>query len=119
MQETKKSGWLFYVIAVVCGVLAGITHIIIQDPLLTSLVVLISTMFLGFMRPDKPWRWLLIVGLLVPVVMLTANALHHYRTLTRAGLAGSILIMLPGVAGAYGGHFGRKFIGVMFQGKQE
>jgi hypothetical protein len=107
------------VIAVVCGVLAGITHITVQDPLLTSLVVLISTMFLGFMRPEKPWRWLLIVGLLVPVVMLTANALHYYRTLTRAGLAGSILIMLPGVAGAYGGHFGRKFIGVMFQGKQE
>ncbi len=106
-------------IAVVCGVLAGITHITVQDPLLTSLVVLISTMFLGFMRPEKPWRWLLIVGLLVPVVMLTANALHYYRTLTRAGLAGSILIMLPGVAGAYGGHFGRKFIGVMFQGKSD
>ena len=64
-------------------------------------------------------RWLLIVGLMVPVVMLSANALHYYRTLTRAGLAGSILIMLPGVAGAYGGHFGRKFIGVMFQGKLE
>jgi hypothetical protein len=119
VQETKKNDWLFYVIACVCGVLAGITHITIQDPLLTSLVVLISTMFLGFMRPERPWRWLLIVGLLVPIVMLTANALHYYRTLTRAGLAGSILIMLPGVAGAYGGHFGRKFIGVMFQGKQE
>ena len=120
MAEHKKSSDLiFYIISVVCGVLAGITHITIEDPLLTSLVVLISTMFLGFMRPEKPWRWLLIVGLLVPVVMLTANALHYYRTLTRAGLAGSILIMLPGVAGAYGGHFGRKFIGVMFQGKQE
>jgi TctA family transporter len=51
--------------------------------------------------------------------MLAGNVLHYYRTLTRAGLAGSILIMLPGIAGAYGGHFGRKFIGVMFQGKQE
>jgi TctA family transporter len=118
-EQRNSSDILFYLTAVVCGLLSGITHITIEDPLLTSLVVLISTMFLGFMRPEKPWRWLLIVGLLVPVVMLTANALHYYRTLTRAGLAGSILIMLPGVAGAYGGHFGRKFIGVMFQGKQE
>jgi hypothetical protein len=119
VHETKKNNWLFYVIAVFCGVLAGIAHITIGDPLLTSLVVLISTMFLGFMRPERPWRWLLIVGLLVPVVMLTANVLHYYRTLTRAGLAGAILIMLPGIAGAYGGHFGRRFIGVMFQGKQD
>jgi hypothetical protein len=119
VQETKKSDWLFYIIAVICGVLGGVAHITIGDPLLTALVVLISTMFLGFMRPDKPWRWLLIVGLLVPVVMLSANALHYYKTLTRAGLAGSILIMLPGIAGAYGGHFGRRVIGVMFQGKQE
>jgi hypothetical protein len=119
VQEKKKSDWLFYIVAVVCGVLAGIVHITIEDPLLTSLVVLISTMFLGFMRPERPWRWLLIVGLLVPTVMLSANALHYYRTLNRSGLAGSILVMLPGVAGAYGGSFGRKFIGVMFQGKQE
>lgn len=119
MPERSKSDLLFYVIAVICGVLAGIAHITIGDPLLTSLVVLISTMVLGFMRPERPWRWLLIVGLLVPVVMLAGNVLHYYRTLTRAGLAGSILIMLPGIAGAYGGHFGRKFIGVMFQGKQE
>ena len=118
-QKTKKRDVLFYIIAVVCGVLAGIAHITIGDPLLTSLVVLMSTMFLGFIRPEKPWRWLLIVGLLVPVVMITGNLLHYYQTLTRAGLAGSILVMLPGVAGAYGGYFGRKFIGVMFQGKPE
>jgi hypothetical protein len=114
-----KRDWLFYVIAVIFGVLAGVVHIVVEDPLLTALVVLISTMFLGFVRPEKPWRWLLIVGLLVPIVMLGANALRYYRTLTRAGLAGSILIMLPGIAGAYGGHFGRRFIGVMFQGKQD
>ena len=107
-----------YIIAVVCGILAGIVHITIGDPLLTALVVLISTMSLGFVRPERPWRWTLVVGLAVPVVMLTANALHYYQTLTRAGLAGSILIMLPGIAGAYGGSVGRRFIRVMFQGKE-
>jgi hypothetical protein len=117
--EPKTRDVLFYGIAIICGVLGGIVHITIGDPLLTSLVVLISTMVLGFMRPQRPWRWLLIVGLLVPVVMLTANTLDYYRTLTRAGLYGSVLIMLPGIAGAYGGSFGRKFIRVMFQGKED
>jgi hypothetical protein len=107
-----------YFIAVVCGILAGIVHITIGDPLLTALVVLISTMGLGFTRPERPWRWVLLVGLLVPVVMLTANLLHYYRTLTRAGLYGSVLIILPGIAGAFGGSFGRKFVRVMFQGKE-
>lgn len=108
-----------YIIAVICGIFAGIVHVTIGDPLLTSLVVLISTMSLGFACPERPWRWTLVVGLIVPVVMLIANALHYYETLTRAGLAGSILIMLPGIAGAYGGAVGRKFIGVMFQGKEK
>jgi hypothetical protein len=107
-----------YIIGVICGILAGIVHITIGDPLLTALVVLISTMALGFARPERPWRWTLIVGLAVPVVMLIANALHYYQTLTRAGLAGSILIMLPGIAGAYGGSVGRRFVRVMFQGKE-
>ncbi len=108
-----------YIIAVVCGVLAGIVHITIGDPLLTALVVLVSTMSLGFARPERPWRWVLIVGLLVPVVMLGANVAHYYQTLTRAGLYGSVLIILPGIAGAYGGSFGRKFVRVMFQGKDD
>lgn len=107
-----------YIIAVICGILAGIVHITIGDPLFTSLVVLISTMSLGFARPERPWRWTLIVGLMVPIIMLAGNILHYYETLTRAGLAGSILIMLPGIAGAYGGSVGRKFVRVMFQGKE-
>lgn len=108
-----------YIIAVICGILSGIVHITIGDPLLTALVVLVSTMGLGFARPERPWRWLLIVGLLVPTVMLSANLLHYYETLTRAGLYGSVLIMLPGIAGAFGGSFMRKFVRVMFQGKED
>ncbi len=107
-----------YIIAVICGIFAGFVHVTVGDPLLTSLVVLISTMSLGFARPERPWRWTLIVGLMVPIVMLSANLSHYYETLTRAGLAGSILIMLPGIAGAYGGSVGRRFVRVMFEGKE-
>ncbi len=121
MQEKKevRRDTLFYLVAVLCGIAAGAVHVAIEDPLLTALVVLVSTMTLGFLRPEKPWRWTLIVGLMVPVVMLTANAVGYYKTLTRAGLYGSVLIILPGFAGAFGGFFGRKFIRVMFQGKED
>ena len=112
--ETKNGDAVFYGIAVVLGMLCGVVHVGVRDPLLTALSVLVSTMFLGYMRPSRPWRWVLLVGLCVPAVMTGANLMGYYRDLSRAGLYGSVLIMLPGVAGAFGGHFGRRFVGVMF-----
>jgi hypothetical protein len=105
---------VYYVLAVVLGILGGMLHVALRDPLLTALLVLSSTMFLGFMRPSRPWRWVLLVALLVPLVMIAANLLNYYRELTRAGIFGSALITLPAVAGAYGGHFGRGFMRLMF-----
>ena len=112
--ETQNGDAVFYGIAVALGILCGVVHVGVRDPLLTALSVLVSTMFLGYMRPSRPWRWVLLVGLFVPAVMTGANLMGYYRDLSRAGLYGSVLIMLPGVAGAFGGHFGRRFIGVMF-----
>jgi hypothetical protein len=112
--ETQNSDAVFYGIAVALGMFCGVVHVGVRDPLLTALSVLMSTMFLGYMRPSRPWRWVLLVGLFVPAVMTGANLMGYYRDLSRAGLYGSVLIMLPGVAGAFGGHFGRRFIGVMF-----
>ena len=112
--ETQRGDALFYGVAVALGTLCGVVHVGVRDPLLTALSVVASTMFLGYMLLSRPWRWVLLVGLLVPAVMTGANLMGYYRDLSRAGLYGSALIMLPGVAGAFGGHFGRRFIGVMF-----
>ena len=112
--EPEKSDAMFYGIAVVLGILCGVIHVGVRDPLFTALSVLVSTMFLGYVRPFRPWRWVLLVGLFVPAVMTGANLMGYYTDLSRAGLYGSVLIMLPGVAGAFGGHFGRAFIRVMF-----
>jgi len=112
--EPEDNDAVFYGIAVTLGMLCGVVHVGVRDPLLTALSVLVSTMFLGYMRPSRPWRWVLLVGLFVPAVMSGANLMGYYRDLSRAGLYGSALIMLPGVAGAFGGHFGRRFMRVMF-----
>lgn len=116
-SKQKSDGW-FYFIAVTMGCGSGLLHITVQDPLLTALAVLASTMLLGFLRPPRPWRWVLSVGLCVPAVMTAANLLRYYKDFSRAGLYGSALIILPGLAGAYGGHFGRTFLTIMF-GKKE
>ncbi len=111
---SAKGDAVFYGIAVVLGVGCGALHVAVRDPLLTALGVVMSTMFLGYMRPSKPWRWVLLVGLFVPILMTGANLVGYYKDLSRAGLYGSALVMLPGVAGAFGGHFGRRFMRVMF-----
>lgn len=113
-RAAKKSDTPFYIVAIAFGILAGIAHVAIGDALVTSLLVLIVTMFLGYMRPVKAWRWVLLVGAMVPLTMVAARLLHYYSTFSRAGIYGSILMVLPGFAGAYGGYFGRKFMSEVF-----
>ena len=114
LAASKSSDAVFYGIAVALGMVCGVVHIGLRDPLFTALTVLVSTMFLGYMRPSRPWRWVLLVGLFVPAVMASANLMGYYKDLSRAGLYGSALIALPGFAGAFGGHFGRAFMREMF-----
>jgi len=113
-EVREKRDGVFYAVAVVLGILSGVLQAALRDPLLTTLLVTASTMFLGFMRPPRPWRWTLIVALLVPATMIAANLLHYYSDLTRAGIYGTVLMTFPGIAGAYGGHFGRGFLRQMF-----
>ncbi len=77
------------------------------DLLLTALFVLAATMLLGALRPQRPWRWTLLVAAFVPLVQLAA-----YVALTekpyRAQIYESFLGFLTGVAGAYGGATARR-----------
>ena len=95
------------------GLCAGFLEAKFGDLLLTALFVLASTMLLGVLRPTRPWRWTVIVGVFVPVVQLIA-----YLSLTqkpyRAQIYESLLGFLPGIAGAYGGALGRRAFGILF-----
>ena len=95
------------------GVLAGWLDIKVGDLLLTAMVVLAANMVLGFMSPHRPWRWVVLVGVCVPVVEWLA-----YWFLTqkpeRAQIYESFLAFLPGIAGAYGGAVGRGVVDNLF-----
>ena len=75
-----KSGGdgFYYLLAAMSGALAGWLDIKVGDLLLTAIVVLAANMLLGVLRPRRPWRWVVLVGVFVPVVEWLA-----YRFLTQ------------------------------------
>ncbi len=94
----------FYVFAVGLGMVAGWVDIKVSDLLFTALLVLAPCMVLGLMRPTRPWRWMLVVGAMVPLADLSAFLFLSQKP-SRAQVYESFLAFLPGIAGAYGGAF--------------
>ena len=115
--KSKSSGDVFYyLLAALFGAVAGWLDINVGDLLLTAMVVLAANMLLGFLSPRRPWRWVLIVGLFVPVVEWLAYWLLTEKP-DRAQIYESFLAFLPGIAGAFGGAVGRKVVDELFSKK--
>lgn len=92
----------FYILAALAGIGTGLGDVIIDDLLFTALLALIACMLLGLLRPRWPWRWVVVVGMFIPLTELAAYLILTVKP-TRAQVYGSFLASLPGVAGAYGG----------------
>jgi hypothetical protein len=93
---------MIYLLGAGLGIAAGILDVKIGDLLLTALLVLASTLLLGMLRPERPWRWILIVGVFVPVMQLLAYVFLTVKPYP-AQIYESCLGFLTGIAGAYGG----------------
>ena len=92
----------FYLLAALCGIGVGWVDVAVDDLLFTALLVVLVCMPLGVLRPRWPWRWVLMVGVFIPLTELAAYVLLTVKP-SRAQIYGSFLAFLPGVAGAYGG----------------
>ncbi len=103
----KSSDGGVYFFGVLLGLCAGWLDVKIGDLLLTALFVLASTMLLGALRPERPWRWTFLVAIFVPLVQLAAYLLSTQKPY-RAQIYESFLGFLTGIAGAYGGAAGRR-----------
>jgi hypothetical protein len=110
-----KSDFLFYLLAVLLGALAGWVDLRFGDLLFTALLVVAPCMLLGALRPEMPWRWVLVIGICVPLVDLIG-----YWAMTqkpyRAQIYESFLAFLPGIAGAYGGAMLRSVLNNVLKG---
>lgn len=102
----QSDGWI-YILGAVLGFGAGVLDVKADDLLVTALSVLTSTMLLALLRPERPWRWVLIVGVFVPAAQLLAYIFLTEKPY-RAQIYESLLGFLPGIAGAYGGSVARK-----------
>lgn len=98
----KQTDAPFYLLAALAGIATGCVDVVLDDLLFTALLVLMSCMLLGMLRPRWPWRWVVVVGAFVPLTELAAYLIRTVKP-TRAQVYGSFLAALPGIAGAYGG----------------
>jgi hypothetical protein len=106
----------FYALAALAGVATGWVDAAVNDLLLTALLVLAACIVLGLMRPTRPWRWVVAVGVFIPLTEFAAYIVQTTRP-TRGQIYGSFLASLPGIAGAYGGSLMRGVVDNLRQGK--
>ena len=112
----RRSDAPFYLLAALCGIGTGYADVLVDDLLFTALLVLASCMLLGLLRAKWPWRWVIMVGVSVPLTELGAYLIQTVKP-ARAQIYGSFLAFLPGIAGAYGGALMRGVIDNLRQGK--
>jgi TctA family transporter len=105
-EKPRRDGW-FYALAAVCGIGAGVADVLVNDLLFTALLVLSSCMLLGLLQARWPWRWVVIVGVCIPLTEFAAYAIQSVRPM-HAQIYGAFLAFLPGIAGAYGGAIMRR-----------
>jgi len=117
LPERKAGGdTLYYVLAAIFGAAAAWTDIKVGDLLLTAMIVVAACILLGFLSPRKPWRWVLLIGICLPVFEWLAYFFLTEKP-TRAQVYESFLGFVPGIAGAYGGAIGRGVVDNLFPKK--
>jgi hypothetical protein len=114
--SSQKSDLLFYLLAVVLGAGAGVLEIKVGDLLATALFVLVSTLILGFVRPRDAWRWIVVVGVFVPLARLLALLFLNQRPY-HAQIWASGLGFVTGIAGSYAGAMLRLGVDELFRSR--
>jgi hypothetical protein len=106
----------FYAFAIIAGALAGWIDVKLSDLLFTALLVLAPCMLLGVLRPARPWRWVVLVSIGVPIVDFLFNFFYSQRPYDGEKYA-AMLVFLPAFAGAYGGSLMRGVINNLWGNK--
>jgi energy-converting hydrogenase Eha subunit A len=99
---SEASRTAIYALAVLLGAATGYVNVRVEDLMLTAVMVTAFAMFLAFLRPERPWRWAVLVSAIIPIGEVAAFKLTGQK-LNRAGISEAILAVLPANAGAYGG----------------
>ena len=109
----RRTGIFVYLIAIALGLFAGWVNQTVDDALLTALCVLGFTMILGVWKMQRPWRWVLLVWVGVPIVLAYYQFVVRWPH-DRGQVYGAFLQLLAASAGGFGGHFMRQMIDNVF-----
>ena len=113
-----RTGPLPYIIAIASGMLCGWVNQAVDDPLLTALCVVAFSMAMGVWKKQRPWRWMLLVWIGVPLTMAYYAWIVRLPH-SRGHVYAMFLQILAASAGAHGGHFMREMIDNVFLKKDD
>jgi hypothetical protein len=117
-QPIPRTGPFVYVTAIAFGLFSGWVNQKVDDALLTALCVLGFSMIMGVWKKQRPWRWLLLVWIGVPVVLAYYQFVVRWPH-NRGQVYAAFLQILAASAGAHGGHFMREMIDHVFLKQDE
>jgi hypothetical protein len=117
-HATQPTSILVYLIAIAMGLFSGWVNQRVDDALLTSLCVLAFSMLMGVWKRDRPWRWVLLVWIGVPIVLAYYQFVVRWPH-NRGQIYAAFFQLLAGSAGGFGGHFMREMIDNVFLKKEE
>src|SRR5215469_14630535 len=92
---------LIYLFAIGGGLLSGWINQVVDDALLTALCMVGFAMLLGAWKPERPWRWVLIVWIGVPVVLAYYQFIAKWPH-DRGQVYGAFLQVFAASAGGFG-----------------
>ncbi|HEX8811792.1 MAG TPA: hypothetical protein VF742_07345 [Terracidiphilus sp.] len=113
MITSSRTSMIVYVIAIVLGLFSGWVNQRVDDVLLTALCVLAFTMLVGVWKKQRPWGWVLLVWVGVPIVLAYYQFVVRWPH-DRGQVYAAFLQLLPASAGGFGGHFMRQMIDHVF-----
>lgn len=115
ISDSKPSGALYWTLAVLFGVAAGLVHVRLNDSGLSVLMVTGFTMFLAYRRPQNVWWWAVIIGLSLPTAVLLSYLTREKPTLGM--VAGSFAGLAFSIVAAVGGKVLRRVVAELFPSK--
>jgi len=115
LRSQITSDVLYWILGAIFAVSCGYVHVRLLDSSLSVLMVTGFTMFLAYKRPERVWRWALLVGLGMPAAALF-SLLTRQRP-SRGLIAGSFAGLAFSIVAAVGGKILARAKGELFPKK--
>lgn len=117
MNSKPQRDWYLWVLAVIFAAISGYAHVRINDSGLAVVFVTAFTMFLTYKRPERIWRWILVMAVSLPAAVLFAQLT---RTKPPLGMvAGSFAGSAFAIVAGFGGQLLRRAVTVLFPKKDQ